>query len=177
VARNSWNFSGYVTSDCVRPRQLRGDDCAMRRWCLSDPGGLAAGSGGGCHQPSADRPSMDHGDHGGGGAASVASFEAAVLTEIYLCNVCSCQETLRRNGPGQGAGAAAAAEEQRARSARDRGITSAGGHGYQLPAGASLASSGLDNNCNLGGGSVGGDRAARVGALTHLLAVQLRLGE
>jgi hypothetical protein len=26
---------------------------------------------------------------------------AAVLTEIYLCNVCSCQETLRRNGRGQ----------------------------------------------------------------------------
>jgi hypothetical protein len=36
------------------------------------------------------------------GAASVASFltEAAVLTEIYLCNVCSCQEILRRNGRG-----------------------------------------------------------------------------
>jgi hypothetical protein len=27
-----------------------------------------------------------------GGAASVASFLAAVLTEIYLCNACSCQE-------------------------------------------------------------------------------------
>jgi hypothetical protein len=38
------------------------------------------------------------------GAASVASFEAAVLTEIYLCNVCSCQEILRRNGRGQCAG-------------------------------------------------------------------------
>jgi hypothetical protein len=35
-----------------------------------------------------------------GGAASVASFLAAVLTEIYLCNVCSCQEILRRNGRG-----------------------------------------------------------------------------
>jgi hypothetical protein len=34
------------------------------------------------------------------GAASVASFLAAVLTEIYLCNVCSCQEVLRRNGRG-----------------------------------------------------------------------------
>jgi iron complex transport system substrate-binding protein len=34
------------------------------------------------------------------GAASVASFLAAVLTEIYLCNVCSCQEILRRNGRG-----------------------------------------------------------------------------
>eukprot|EP01047_Picozoa_sp_COSAG01_P071938 COSAG01_NODE_11306_length_1962_cov_1.798175_1_plen_48_part_10 len=35
-----------------------------------------------------------------GGEASVASFLAAVLTEIYLCNVCSCQEILRRNGRG-----------------------------------------------------------------------------
>jgi hypothetical protein len=34
------------------------------------------------------------------GAASVASFVAAVLAEIYLCNVCSCQEVLRRNGHG-----------------------------------------------------------------------------
>jgi hypothetical protein len=34
------------------------------------------------------------------GAASVASFLAAVLTAIYLCNVCSCQEILRRNGRG-----------------------------------------------------------------------------
>jgi hypothetical protein len=36
-----------------------------------------------------------------GGAAAVASFLAAVLTEIYLRNVCSCQEILRRNGRGQ----------------------------------------------------------------------------
>jgi hypothetical protein len=28
------------------------------------------------------------------------SFLAAVLTEIYLCNVCSCPEVLRRNGRG-----------------------------------------------------------------------------
>eukprot|EP01047_Picozoa_sp_COSAG01_P013632 COSAG01_NODE_646_length_14556_cov_9.736806_15_plen_91_part_00 len=34
------------------------------------------------------------------GAASVASSQAAVLAEIYLCNVCSCQEILRRNGRG-----------------------------------------------------------------------------
>eukprot|EP01047_Picozoa_sp_COSAG01_P061232 COSAG01_NODE_7618_length_3125_cov_1.828817_1_plen_97_part_00 len=27
------------------------------------------------------------------GAAAVASFLAAVLTEIHLCDVCSCQET------------------------------------------------------------------------------------
>jgi hypothetical protein len=33
---------------------------------------------------------------------AVASFVAAVLTEIHLCNVCSCQEILRRNGRGQG---------------------------------------------------------------------------
>eukprot|EP01047_Picozoa_sp_COSAG01_P038722 COSAG01_NODE_3158_length_6489_cov_2.264945_2_plen_155_part_00 len=41
----------------------------------------------------------------GGGAASVASFLAAVLAEIHLCNVCSCQEILRRNGRGQAAAA------------------------------------------------------------------------
>jgi hypothetical protein len=41
---------------------------------------------------------------GGRGAAAVASFLAAVLTEIYLCGVCSCQEMLRRNGRGQGWG-------------------------------------------------------------------------
>jgi hypothetical protein len=29
---------------------------------------------------------------------AVASFLAAVLTELYLCNVCSCQEILRSNG-------------------------------------------------------------------------------
>jgi hypothetical protein len=34
------------------------------------------------------------------GAAAVASFLAAILTEIYLCNVCPCQEILRRNGHG-----------------------------------------------------------------------------
>jgi hypothetical protein len=34
------------------------------------------------------------------GAAAVASFQAAVLTEIYLCDVCSCQEILRRHGRG-----------------------------------------------------------------------------
>jgi hypothetical protein len=35
------------------------------------------------------------------GAASAASFLAAVLAEIYLCNVCSYQERLRRNERGQ----------------------------------------------------------------------------
>eukprot|EP01047_Picozoa_sp_COSAG01_P023244 COSAG01_NODE_1401_length_10450_cov_100.148198_12_plen_300_part_00 len=34
------------------------------------------------------------------GAAAVASFLAAVSAEMYLCNVCSCQEILRRNGRG-----------------------------------------------------------------------------
>jgi hypothetical protein len=37
----------------------------------------------------------------GPGAAAVASFLVAVLTEIYLYDVCSCQEILRRNGRGQ----------------------------------------------------------------------------
>ena len=35
-----------------------------------------------------------------GGEASVASFLAAAVTDIYLCNACSYQETLRRNGRG-----------------------------------------------------------------------------
>jgi hypothetical protein len=38
-----------------------------------------------------------------GAAAAASSFLAAVLTEMYLCNVCSCHETLRRNGRGQSA--------------------------------------------------------------------------
>jgi beta-glucosidase-like glycosyl hydrolase len=41
-----------------------------------------------------------HGGGSGSGAASVASFQAAVLTDIYLRNVCSCHEILRRNGRG-----------------------------------------------------------------------------
>ena len=63
----------------------------------------------------------------------------------------------------------------------DRGITSAGGHGYTVPNGSSLASAGLDSNCNLGGGSIDsrpgpdGD-AARAEALEHLFTVQMRLG-
>jgi hypothetical protein len=40
----------------------------------------------------------------GDGAASVASFLAAVVTEIYLCNVCSCQEIFRRSGRARGRG-------------------------------------------------------------------------
>jgi hypothetical protein len=35
------------------------------------------------------------------GAAAVASCLAAVSTEIYQCDVCYCQEILRRNGRGQ----------------------------------------------------------------------------
>jgi hypothetical protein len=51
----------------------------------------------------------------------VASFLAAVLTDVYLCDVCSCQEILRHNGRGQAAeakaAAAAAAEAERAAAA------------------------------------------------------------
>jgi hypothetical protein len=36
-----------------------------------------------------------------GAAAAVASILAAVLTEMYLCDVCSCQEILSRSGRGQ----------------------------------------------------------------------------
>jgi hypothetical protein len=38
--------------------------------------------------------------HVGRGVASVASFLTAVFTDIYLCNVCSCQEILRHDGRG-----------------------------------------------------------------------------
>eukprot|EP01047_Picozoa_sp_COSAG01_P069574 COSAG01_NODE_10328_length_2192_cov_4.946011_3_plen_81_part_00 len=31
---------------------------------------------------------------------SLRAFRRPVLTEIYLCNVCSCHEILRRNGRG-----------------------------------------------------------------------------
>jgi hypothetical protein len=34
------------------------------------------------------------------GAPSVAGFLAGGLTEMYLCNPCSCHEILRRNGRG-----------------------------------------------------------------------------
>jgi hypothetical protein len=36
------------------------------------------------------------------GAAAVASFLDVVVTEMYLCTVCSCQEILRWHGRGQG---------------------------------------------------------------------------
>jgi hypothetical protein len=42
----------------------------------------------------AEPPALD------GGAAAVASLLAAVLTEIYLCNVCSGRAMLRGNGRG-----------------------------------------------------------------------------
>jgi hypothetical protein len=35
------------------------------------------------------------------GVAAAASFLAAVLAEIYLCDACSCHEILSRNGRGQ----------------------------------------------------------------------------
>jgi hypothetical protein len=50
----------------------------------------APGAGGGRHSLAAR-----------GGAAAAASFVAAVLTEIYLCTVCSCHDILGRNGRGQ----------------------------------------------------------------------------
>eukprot|EP01047_Picozoa_sp_COSAG01_P050215 COSAG01_NODE_5052_length_4523_cov_2.790009_3_plen_103_part_00 len=39
---------------------------------------------------------------GGGAILHLNAVACAFLTEIYLCNVCSCQEILRRNGRGQG---------------------------------------------------------------------------
>jgi hypothetical protein len=44
------------------------------------------------------RPMQGHAGHGR--RREGAAFLAAVVTEIYLCNVCSCQEILRRNGRG-----------------------------------------------------------------------------
>jgi hypothetical protein len=40
-------------------------------------------------------------EHIDGAAALRPSFWRPILTEIYLCDVCSCQELLRRNGRGQ----------------------------------------------------------------------------
>jgi hypothetical protein len=53
----------------------------------------------------APRRHMPRRAQGGGGAgmAAAASFLAAILTEIYLCNACSGPEIFRRNGRGQGA--------------------------------------------------------------------------
>jgi hypothetical protein len=72
------------------------------------------------------------------GAAAVAPFLAAVVTEIYLCSVCSCPEILRRNGRGQarcqsgrraafGRSCAAAGVGMGARQARARGTGRLGG--------------------------------------------------
>ena len=75
----------------------------------------------------------------------------------------------------------AATLRQSGNAAREQGITSSGGHGFKLPRNSSLATAGLDSNCNLGGGSID-DRpgpegvAARRRALSNLFAVQLRLG-
>jgi hypothetical protein len=63
------------------------------RWgCWCGPRRGARGERGGLRRP---------GCGGGLGAAAVASLLAAVLAEIYLGNVCSCQEILRRSGRGQ----------------------------------------------------------------------------
>eukprot|EP01047_Picozoa_sp_COSAG01_P009755 COSAG01_NODE_404_length_17467_cov_69.758650_8_plen_240_part_00 len=73
----------------TQPRRVVG--VAARR--VGSGGGL--GSGGGTKGRGRRHPER-------AGAAAVASFLAAVLTEICLCGICSCQETLRRNGRGQG---------------------------------------------------------------------------
>jgi hypothetical protein len=66
-----------------------------RRWrrCGRSSAAASARTGGVRAQPS-------HTAERRPGAAAVASFLAAVLTEIYLCDVCSCHEILRRNGRG-----------------------------------------------------------------------------
>ena len=47
------------------------------------------------------------------------------------------------------------------------------GHGYKIPKNQSLAAAGLDSNCDLGGGTIGGTAAEQDTALSHLFAVQL----
>eukprot|EP01047_Picozoa_sp_COSAG01_P020881 COSAG01_NODE_1195_length_11304_cov_118.555823_4_plen_244_part_00 len=65
-------------------------------------GGLITGMVGSLSMGKAS-PSRDKGARNAdtAGAAAVASILAAVLTDSYLCGVCSCQEILRRNGRGQ----------------------------------------------------------------------------
>jgi hypothetical protein len=65
---------------------------------ISGAGDRLGGAAHALHQEG--RPDGGGEDHAQG-AAAVASCLAAALTEIYLCNVCSCQERLRRNGRGQ----------------------------------------------------------------------------
>jgi hypothetical protein len=70
--------------------------------------GAGGGGGGGAKGRLQRLHSYEPGEYGEAwrstrqaGAAAVASFLAAALTEIYLCDVCSCQDILRRNGRGQ----------------------------------------------------------------------------
>jgi hypothetical protein len=66
------------------------------------------------------------------GAAAVASLLAAVLTEIYLCGVRSCQEILRRNGRDQRAKSASPAHTGRL--LPSSGTAAAAGWGARLAA-------------------------------------------
>jgi hypothetical protein len=61
------------------------------------------------------------------GVAAVASFLAAAVTEIYLSNVCSCQEILRGNGRGQTAMTPSPRSRTRRRRRRGRRRTTRGG--------------------------------------------------
>jgi hypothetical protein len=129
VARDSWNFNGYTTSDCGAVAGVSNPEPKSHPWYESR---------------------HDENDDGGGNSSQYVVAATA------------------------GAGAEVAPAMVGA-----EGISSAGGHGYQLPNGSSLASGGLDSNCNLAGGSVDsregpeGD-AARRSALEHLFAVQVR---
>jgi hypothetical protein len=83
---------GVIAGDAGRDREGHGVPADER-----DGGGRAAAlprGGDGAHTGRACQPA----GAARVGAASVASFEAGVLTEIYICNVCSCQEILRRHG-------------------------------------------------------------------------------
>jgi hypothetical protein len=71
---------------------------------IPDPTGKA-GAGGVLQQQTPQIPIGWYGNQRGDrspytSAATVASLLAAILAEIYLCNVCSCHAILRRNGRG-----------------------------------------------------------------------------
>jgi hypothetical protein len=71
---------------------------AQAQLSSSPPAGVNSGDGAAAAPPNVWSVTPLAGD--GVGAAAGASFWAAVLTEIYLCNVCACHEILRRNGRG-----------------------------------------------------------------------------
>eukprot|EP01047_Picozoa_sp_COSAG01_P061378 COSAG01_NODE_7659_length_3110_cov_2.519429_4_plen_237_part_00 len=99
---HSWVLFRAALDRCARKRGRKfwmscsscgPTDCLLNGTCLGQPSG--------CGQWIAKGSVSCDLWRTGGGAASVASFLAAVLTEIDLRGVCSRKERLRRNGRGQ----------------------------------------------------------------------------